>query len=211
MKSELWQRLRMVRKYADLRQEDIAKACGISRAAVSQWEANEASKRTKPSINEVKTVARLSGVPVEWILNDAADPADVWQAAKLAAPVAPIVELAAPPSLPAEQEDRLAAAFLQAIEFSLLQRKPELATGFRQQSGEMGLKYWNGKLLLEIVPRPGNNLAACGLLLMAERAVGGAERKAVLVLGGQAENILGIDVVPVASPDAAAEYIIKHG
>lgn len=38
--SELWERLRAARKYADLRQQDIAVACtpAVNRAAVAQWE-----------------------------------------------------------------------------------------------------------------------------------------------------------------------------
>ena len=47
MATELWQRIKTARKYADLRQQDVAVACGISRGAVAQWEYEDAARRTR--------------------------------------------------------------------------------------------------------------------------------------------------------------------
>ena len=78
MKSELHQRLRAARTFADLSQQEVAKACNVTRPAVSQWEALELTKRTTPSLEQVKTIARLCNVPLEWLTDDEADPDSVW-------------------------------------------------------------------------------------------------------------------------------------
>ncbi len=212
--SELWQRLRAIRKYADLRQSDVATACGISRAAVAQWEASEAEKRTKPGIKEIQILAKLSGVPVEWILNDAAKTEEVWEVAKLAKKVSPPVTAQPEPApLLADHERRFAAAFVQAIQFSLMQQRPDMAEGFNRKIGEgnhaVTTDYAHGNLLVEIVAKPGDLVTPCGNLLMAERALGGSLRKVVLVLGGVADSFLDIEIVPVSTPQEAADFLIK--
>lgn len=79
MKSELHQRIRAARNFADLSQQAIAKVCGVTRPAVSQWEALEVGKRTTPSLEQVKTIAQVTGVPMEWLTDDDAEPDSVWQ------------------------------------------------------------------------------------------------------------------------------------
>lgn len=80
MPSQLWQRLRSARNYADLRQQDIADACNpkVSRGAVAQWESIDPNNRTTPSIEQVKEVAKRTDVPFEWLMDDDAEPEQVW-------------------------------------------------------------------------------------------------------------------------------------
>lgn len=44
MPSELWQRIRSARKYADLNQGDVAQVCGVGRPAVTLWESKDAAR-----------------------------------------------------------------------------------------------------------------------------------------------------------------------
>ena len=52
-----------------LSQEQVAEACGISRVAVSLWESNDSSKRTKPTINNLKILSKVTGYSLDWIIN----------------------------------------------------------------------------------------------------------------------------------------------
>ena len=54
MPSELWQRLRAAREHAKLTQQQIADACGVSREAVSQWEAKDPAKRKTPGVPRLR-------------------------------------------------------------------------------------------------------------------------------------------------------------
>lgn len=77
--SELWQRLRQARKYADLTQADLAKACGVTRGAVALWEAAEIEHRTKPTTDHLIEISKKTKVPLEWLLNDAASTEQLWK------------------------------------------------------------------------------------------------------------------------------------
>lgn len=80
--SELWQRIRQARRYADQTQAQLSACCGVSRAAVALWEAAEPEHRTKPSTEHVIAIAKCTNVPLEWLLNDASDLNDVWRMAE---------------------------------------------------------------------------------------------------------------------------------
>ena len=58
------ERIRHARKKAGLTQADLAKACGISRAAVSQWELGTTKSPTSQNIFEI---ARATGFNPEWL------------------------------------------------------------------------------------------------------------------------------------------------
>ena len=79
MATQLWQRLRQARRYADLTQADLAAKCGVSRGAVALWEAEEPEHRTKPTTDHVLAIASNTGVPLEWLLNDASRLEDIWR------------------------------------------------------------------------------------------------------------------------------------
>lgn len=81
MPSELWQRLRAARRYADLAQKDIARAVGLTRSAVAQWEASEPEHRTKPSVDHLMIVSRVTKAPLEWLMNDASRLDDLYKLA----------------------------------------------------------------------------------------------------------------------------------
>lgn len=57
-------RLRSAREAAGISQADIARKLGISRAAISQWEAND----TNPDIGRFGAIADAYGVAVDWLV-----------------------------------------------------------------------------------------------------------------------------------------------
>lgn len=77
--SELWQRLRQARRYADLTQADLAAGCHVSRGAVALWEAAEPEHRTKPTTDHLIAISKKTGVPLEWLMNDASDLEGLWR------------------------------------------------------------------------------------------------------------------------------------
>lgn len=79
MATQLWQRLRQARKYADLTQADLAARCGVTRGAVALWEAEEAEHRTKPRTDHLLAIASATNVPIEWLLNDASKLDEIWR------------------------------------------------------------------------------------------------------------------------------------
>lgn len=80
MTSELWQRIRAVRKHMRLTQEEFGGLFDVSKAAVSQWESKSDKHRTQPVTDTLKKMASLSTAPIEWLLNDSSNcDAEFWQ------------------------------------------------------------------------------------------------------------------------------------
>ena len=79
MGTQLWQRLRQARRYADLTQAQLAAMCGVSRGAVALWEAEEPEHRTKPTTDHLIAMAKATGVPLEWLMNDASELDALWR------------------------------------------------------------------------------------------------------------------------------------
>lgn len=78
-RSQLWQRIRQARKYADLTQQQLADACGVTRGAVALWEAAEPEHRAKPITDNLVAISKTTNVPLEWLLNDYADVDAIWR------------------------------------------------------------------------------------------------------------------------------------
>ena len=57
------------RKRAGMSQEKLANELNISRQAVSRWESGD----TTPSVDKLKTLARIYGVSLDWLCSDTAD------------------------------------------------------------------------------------------------------------------------------------------
>ena len=70
MSSKLWQRLRVARGAAGLKQQDIADATGVSRVAVGHWESPDPHRRTRPSIESLQKFASITGAPLDWLIDD---------------------------------------------------------------------------------------------------------------------------------------------
>jgi len=76
MKKELWERIREARKIAGISQSDLAAHFGLSRVAVGLWETANAKDRTTPSTEQLRTVAKVLGVTLTWLI-EGGDPSRV--------------------------------------------------------------------------------------------------------------------------------------
>ena len=65
----LREKLIVSRNKAGLSQMELANQLGVSRQAVSRWE----SGVTTPSVDKLKTLARIYGVSLDWLCSDTAD------------------------------------------------------------------------------------------------------------------------------------------
>lgn len=102
--SELWQRLRTARRYADLTQTDLGRACGVSRSAVAFWESETAEQRTRPTLEHMVTISTSTGAPLEWLMNDASRLEDLLHVAE--APARPAGAAQAAPVSPGRPAPR---------------------------------------------------------------------------------------------------------
>lgn len=68
----LHQKIKEARKAAKLSQEAIGAACNppISKAAVGLWETEDNEKRTQPKLDNLRTLAELTGKPIQYFLGD---------------------------------------------------------------------------------------------------------------------------------------------
>lgn len=57
------ERLRAARKKADLSQDQVAEILGINQSSVAQWETG----RSKPTPDRLPVLAKLYGVPEDWL------------------------------------------------------------------------------------------------------------------------------------------------
>jgi transcriptional regulator with XRE-family HTH domain len=78
MASELWQRIRALRARTGLSGEAFGAELGASKAAVSQWEANDPDKRTSPDLAKIVRMRQCFNVPLDWLLDDSADADHNW-------------------------------------------------------------------------------------------------------------------------------------
>ena len=65
----LREKLIVLRDRAGLSQMERADRLGVSRQAVSRWESGD----TTPTMDKLKTLARIYGVSLDWLCSDAAD------------------------------------------------------------------------------------------------------------------------------------------
>ena len=65
----LREKLIVLRDRAGLSQMELADRLGVSRQAVSRWESGD----TTPSVDKLKTLARIYGVSLDWLFGDTAD------------------------------------------------------------------------------------------------------------------------------------------
>ena len=65
----LREKLIVLRDRAGLSQMELADRLGVSRQAVSRWESGD----TTPSVDKLKSLAKIYGVSLDWLLGDTAD------------------------------------------------------------------------------------------------------------------------------------------
>jgi transcriptional regulator with XRE-family HTH domain len=71
------ERIREARRSAGLTQLDLAQACGLTRGAVALWESS-GHAGTQPRTELLREIAKALGVPLDWLMDDSAEPESVW-------------------------------------------------------------------------------------------------------------------------------------
>ena len=175
MASELWQRLRMIRKVTDKRQHEMAKLLGMTRSGYAFHETPHPESRTTPNVDQLRTIAKETGVPLEWIVSDESDVNDLWRmrAGELSAKVALAREVRSRGEQPrAATEDRMRETFWRAVEYQVVATSIGAVDGFDPEEIRPGLKldYLRGRLAAVFVSSSSAAEALCGagrLLIVA--------------------------------------------
>ena len=79
MGSHIRERIKAARLHAKYTQEKLGELIGISKSAVSMWETTNEAKYTRPTIENLQALSKITGAPVEWLLDDKADISSDWR------------------------------------------------------------------------------------------------------------------------------------
>lgn len=234
MPSQLWERLRAARRYADMTQAQLAAACGVTRSAYAFMESKDPNARSRPSAEQVMAIARLTKVPVEWLMNDAVDPGEVWKIGVISGsgprPAQAAQQHAAGPHphrRSTDGPDRMAQLFWSAVQYHVLISDPSRASAFdvvvREAPLPLTVRYLHGTAAVCFTHRsdPDSVALYMGRLLLHERALARALDKHLLVwhrdgdveLDGTVAAALqafGVRIRQVATAEEAASYLLSH-
>ena len=229
MASELWQRLREMRKFADKTQLDMAKAVGITRSAYAFWEWDkEDGRRTRPNVDQAQIIAKMCKVPIEWMLDDSSDVSDIWRGfpkqarhpvqtpSPAPAPVAPA---------PAPNGERMEQRFWSAVEYLVVSGAPKLEGAFARpvQAGvmELAVSFLTERCVALFSRASGEQqlLQDIGHLLIVARALGNRGHGLMILVRGEmteatqalcesARRFLGVQVAYVTEPEEAASLLL---
>lgn len=224
MKSNLRQRLEAARINAGLTHDQVSKIVGVSRSGYGQWVNKDEARRVNPPAFKLKLFADACKVPVDWLMSDDSDPAELH----LVRGEEPRPRFTIVPKPTVAPAARLAENFWRAVEYRVVSEQPELAEAFGQSVVPEPLALTadclHGRQLVSFSPDCGKPtvMAKLGALLMIERASRKACDKTVLVwdrtgntaaqddtLCRQMEAVFGVRVKVVADVDTAAEQLVS--
>jgi transcriptional regulator with XRE-family HTH domain len=216
MASQLWQRLREVRKMSSLRQADLAKAAGVTRSGYAFWETPDDASRTVPNVVQINAIAAATKVPVEWLLDDSVDISDLWKREfiqQAPAPAAP-----APPA-PASRTEQTR---WRVVEYLVASQDPARAQAFEVSVPAGAIPLVADYLHQGTLAIFSNAVTELALIqdiaraLLIETASKRRVSKLILVWTEQdiahlvetARRFFGVAVVRVASPEEAAAQLL---
>lgn len=185
-RSELWQRLRSARNFAEKTQGDVAKDLGLTRPAISLWESRNPGNRTQPSGEQLIQLAKYFGVPPGFLVDDTVDAEAVSEYVDLSASnFSDTREL----TLAVEQGDRVSKAFWASVEYTTLMARPGLANAFRapvSSAVEIEAPFMSGSNLAGFTSEGSDDpsrllLSGVSALLLLERAMGRKTTKHLLI------------------------------
>jgi transcriptional regulator with XRE-family HTH domain len=217
-RSELWQRIRAARAYGKKTADQVAKACGVTRPAVSLWESKMPSNRAVPTTPHLVEIAKLCGVSPQFLLDDSVSPDDVYTYGTVDA-------IRSPPAVLSEVDKlgRTSKAFWSAVKFAVVSERPELDDAFDVPLTVAGVtltvSFLHGQDLI-VFGMPGVSNEGLsrevGHLLVLERAAGHPYRKrlfrwspALTVTEPRLDPIFEIDLRSFNDVADAARAIVK--
>lgn len=229
--SQLWQRLRAARKFADLTQAQLAAVCNVTRSGYAFFESSDDNARTRPNTDQIMAIAKLTKVPIDWLLNDASEPGDVWKIGVFAGsapkPVATAGHAGTTPCL-VRKPDRREETFWRAVEYSVSMQDPHRAEAFDVLLPTDGIgmraRYQHERVLACFcTPSDEDTLTFyMGRLFLYERSLQRSMSKHLLVWtrGEQgldlatyievAQKLFGVTVKEVQTAEEAAAYLLSQ-
>ncbi len=221
--SQLWERLRAARRFANLRQIDVAKRVGKSRATIALWESRQDDIRTHPSAEDVRKFCEICKVPVAFVMDNRSHPDDVYKVARggassaSEAPVSAPASAAMPRNALLGMEDRDAQMFWNAVEFDMVSRAPAQREHFANGAGPNFIHDGNAVVFAsDSADGQAVLVGAMSVLLEYQRAEAKTLAKHVLVYarnGGtqinerEAASLLGVSVHQVDNIKQATKYL----
>ncbi|RDH41619.1 helix-turn-helix domain-containing protein [Zooshikella ganghwensis] len=79
--TNLWEKIRVARVNAKMTQQDLAKACGVSRATVNAWESPKNQFKNSRRMS-LKRIAEATNTPIEWFAEPSSDEKPIWEVIK---------------------------------------------------------------------------------------------------------------------------------
>jgi transcriptional regulator with XRE-family HTH domain len=226
--SQLWQRLRAARKFADMTQAQLAAVCNVTRSGYAFFESSDDNARTRPNTDQIMAIAKLTKVPIEWLLNDTSDPGDVWKIGVVngfaAKPIAPV----SAHDCPIKRPDRRDETFWRAVEYHVTMQDPHRAEAFEASvpvdSIELKIRYQYERVLCCFCSASDPQMLSLfmGRLLLYERALQRTMHKHLVVWPRDghehdltsfieaAQKGFGISIQVVHTADEAAAYLLAQ-
>lgn len=128
MPSHLHQRIRHLRNALGKTQEAFGAELGVSKAAVSMWESTKATKRTEPTLDNLRAIAALCQAKIGWLADDSSDLDSSWQLQ--------FSEIEAPAGDPQPAVAGVAAAIAEALRSTNASRRDIAADIFRRLAAD---------------------------------------------------------------------------
>lgn len=186
-RSELWQRLRSARNFAEKTQGDVAKEMGLTRPAVSLWESRNASNRSNPTGEQLMQLAKYLNVPAGFLMDDTVDAEAVSEYVDLSASnFSDTRELA----VAVDQGERVARAFWSSVEYTVMMTRPGLGSSFHLPIANAAVQieapFLHGSNLVGFASEGAEDngrllLSGASALLLLERAMGRKTVKHLLI------------------------------
>jgi len=228
MPSELWQRLREARKFANKTQLDMAKIAGVTRSGYAFWETPDDDSRTRPNSDQIVAICKATKVPVEWLLDDKANVSDIWRDSR-----AIITQASAPRPEPTAEvygsqianSERAQQRFWAAVEYIVTTRDPRKDGAFGRpvHAGAIELQAdYQWENTLAVFSRQAGDeevLRTVGHMLVLARASKARDPKLLILLRSEARpqaalvescrRFLSVSVEFVETPEQAAALLLQ--
>lgn len=78
MGSHIRERIKAARNHVCMTQEQLGEMIGVTKSAVSMWETANPEKWTRPSLDNLHALSRITGASIEWFLDDSSDINPSW-------------------------------------------------------------------------------------------------------------------------------------
>lgn len=224
MASEFWQRLRAARTSLNLTQAAMARHLGVTRSGYAFYE-ERSDSRVRPNIEQLKAMADVLRVPVEWLLNDNADANDIWQYRIPGARPAVVVTVGATTPAPAPTS-RLEETFWRAAEYQVIAAEHSRAHAFGVPLATGSVKvtadYLSDRTLVQFSKWGGlaSLVDQLGRLFLTEAASRKKLQKHLLLwapdtadLGDLCEELqatFGVACTRVSSAEQVSQYVLAH-